>query len=297
MVGWLGEEGFGVGEVGPGFELGGDGGLEFEALLGDGVVEGEAPGVEHEAAGVCGGFGGFAVDDIAEEGGAFVVEVDADLMGAAGVEVAEDEGGVGGGVGGEDLVVGDGGFAAWGIDDGHFLAVDGVSADVGEDGVGWGFGDSVGDAEVEFFHGASGELCGEGLVGGVGFGDDEAAGGVFVEAVDDAGSFDAADAGELAAAVVEEGVDEGAIGVSGGGVDDDAGVFVEDEEVFVFEEDVEGDVLGGGDVWDGFGEGDGDVVAGFDGVAWFCGVAVDEDELVADEGLDAGAREFCETGG
>jgi len=38
----------------------------------------------------------FCVDGIAEDGGADVLEVDADLMGAAGVEVAEDEGGFGG---------------------------------------------------------------------------------------------------------------------------------------------------------------------------------------------------------
>lgn len=226
------------------------------------------------------------------------MEVDADLVGASGVEVAEDEGGDGGWVGGEDAVVGDGGFACGRGDDGHFLAVDGVAADVGEDGVFFGFRDAEGDGEVEFFHGGSlGELADEGLVSGVGFGDDEAAGGVFVEAVDDAGSFDAADSGEFSVAVEEEGVDEGAIGVAGGGVDDHAVGFVDDDDVVIFVEDFEGDVLLWGIEGDGFGEGDGDAVAGFEGVAGFCGVAVEEDVLVADEGLDARAGEVGEAGG
>ncbi len=245
----------------------------MEFLLGDGVVEGELPGVEEEAWGGVGVF--FSVDGVAEDGGAEVVEVDADLVGAAGVEVAEDEGGFGGGVCGADFVIGDGCFAAGRIYDGHFLAVDGVAADVGEDGSGGWVGYAIGDGEVEFLHGgAFGELGGEGLVSGIGFCDDEAAGGVFVEAVDDAGSFDAADAGELAFAVVEECVDEGAVVVSGGGVDDHAVLFVEDEEVRVFVEDVEGDFLGGCDVWDGFRDDDGDDVASFYGVARFGGFVV-----------------------
>ncbi len=285
--------------VGPEEEFPGDGCLEFDGFSGGRVFEREFPCVEHEAVREGGGGGGFfAVDGVCDDGCALVVEVDADLVGAAGVEVAEDEGGAGGGVGVEDLVVGDGGFAAGWVDDGHFLAVDGVAADVGEDGVFGRGGDAAGDGEVEFFHGfALGELGDEGLVGGVGFGDDEAAGGVFVEAVDDAGAFDAADAGELALAVVEESVDEGAVGVSGAGVDDHAVGFVEDDDVFVFVEDVEGDVLGCVFEGDGFGDDDGDFVAGFDGVAWFGGVAVEGDELLADERLDAGAREFGELGG
>lgn len=51
----------------------------------DGVVEAEAPGVEHEA----GGWSGLAlrlgVDRVAEEGAADVFHVDADLVGAASV--------------------------------------------------------------------------------------------------------------------------------------------------------------------------------------------------------------------
>lgn len=61
-------------------------------------------------------------------------EVDADLVGASGVKGALDEAGSVT-VLGDDFVVGDGCFACAGVKDGHLLAVDGVSSDVGEDGV------------------------------------------------------------------------------------------------------------------------------------------------------------------
>ena len=161
-------------------------------------------------------------------------EVDADLVGAAGVEGAFDEAGVVFSAG-EDFVVGDGRFAGAGIDDGHLLTVDGVTADVGEDGVfllGWRAG---GDGVVNLGGGfAFGELSEQGLHGAVGLGDDDAAGGVLVEAMDDAGALDAVDAGELAVAVMQQGVDEGAVGVAIGGMDDHAVGFVEDDEVSVF---------------------------------------------------------------
>ncbi len=260
------------------------------------MVEGQLPGVEEEARG--GEFVFFPVDRIAQDGGAEVVEVDADLVGAAGVEVAEDEGGFGGVIGGEGLVIGDGGFASRGIYDGHFLAVYRVTADMGEDGVFFLSGDAVGDGEVELFHGGSlGKLGGEGLVGDVGFRDDEAAGGVLVEAVDDAGALDAADAGELAFAMVEEGVDEGAVGVAGRGVDDNAMLLVEHEDVVVFVKDIERDVLRRGDVGDGLGKSEGDGVAGFHGIAGLRGLAVEEDMLFSDQRLDAGSREIRELGG
>ena len=63
----------------------------MQPLAGDGVIQREPPGVEHQATGLLGGFTGFAVDGIADEWGAFMMEVDADLVGAPGVEVAEDQ--------------------------------------------------------------------------------------------------------------------------------------------------------------------------------------------------------------
>ena len=281
----------------PGGVFLGDGGLVGEALGGGGVGEAEAPGVEHEAGGGAGLALGLGIDGIAEEGAADVFHVDTDLVGAAGVEDAENEGGVGIGIGGEGVVVGDGGAAGAGIDDGHFLAVDGMTAEVGEDGaVGLG-GDALGDGEVEFGSLAFGELCGEGLLGAIGFGGDDAAGGVLVEAVDDAGALDAADAGELPGAVVEEGVDKGAVGVACGRVHDEADGFVEDNEFVVLEEDVKGDVLGEGLGGFWFGNLDGDGVALGDVLFGAGGGAVEENVAGFQEGLDARPGEVGEVGG
>ena len=92
------------------------------------MVEGEFPGVEHEARGLDFLFGGMAVDGVAEDGtGEAVFHVDADLMGAAGEEAALDEGAVF--VDGEAFPLGDGFFAGAVVEDGHAFAVDGVAAD------------------------------------------------------------------------------------------------------------------------------------------------------------------------
>ena len=132
---------------------------------------------------------------------------------------------------------------------------------MGEDGAAVGRGDALGDREVELFHGPPGELLAQRLVGGVVFRDDQAAGGVLVEAVDDARAFDPADAGKLAFAVVEQGVDQRAVGITRGGVDDDAGFLVEDDQVLVFEQDAQRDVLRLGQVGDGFRDGNAEDVA------------------------------------
>src|SRR5690606_3405607 len=67
-----------------------------------------------------------------------------------------------------------------------------------------------------------GELRRESLMSEVGLGGDQYAGGPAVEAVDDSGPQDAADPGELAVAMVQQGVDQGATRVAGSGVDDQA---------------------------------------------------------------------------
>ena len=236
-------------------KLGWEGGGVENFLVAGGVAESQLAGVEHEAVGIGAFFTRFAVDGVTEDGCADVFEVNANLVGAAGVEGAFDEAGAVALLG-EDFVVGDGGFAGAGVDDGHLLAIDGMAADVGEDGVGVFEGGLGGDGVVDFGGGfAFGKLGEEGLHGAVGFGDDDAAGGVFVETVHDAGTFDAVDAGELVSAMMEEGVDEGAIGIASGGVDDHAVGFVENDEVLVFVEDVERDVLG--DELEGNGLGNG----------------------------------------
>jgi hypothetical protein len=57
--------------------------------------------------------------------------------------------------------------------------------------------------------------------------------------------------GELGA-VVEQGVDQGAVLVAGSGVNGETGGFVEVDEMGILEEHIEGDALGQ-QVWEGFG--------------------------------------------
>ncbi len=88
-----------------------------------------------------------------------------------------------------------------------------------------------------------GELAGETFVGDVGLGDDEQPRRVLVDAVDDAGAGDAADARQAAVAMVEERVDQRAVEIARGGMDDQPGRLVDDEEMLVLIGDDEGDIL------------------------------------------------------
>ncbi len=97
-------------------------------------------------------------------------------------------------------------------------------------------------------------------------GDDEEAGGALVETVHDAGPLDAADPGKARAAVGDESVDERAGGVSGGGVHDEMGRLVDDDEVLVLVDDVKVDLLGRWRGGRGFGHADLELVAWFDPV-------------------------------
>lgn len=173
---------------------------------------------------------------------------------------------------GEDFVVGDCSFAAWRIYDGHFLPIYGVAPDMGEYGIGGFYGDAMGDGKVEFFHGfALCKLGGEALVGFVRFCDDKTAGGIFIEAVDNAGALYAANTGEFSPAVVKEGVYESAVRIAGGGVDDDSVGFVQDDDFGILMEYIEGNVLREGDIGCGFGYDDGGEVVGFYRVTGFGG--------------------------
>ncbi len=74
------------------------------------------------------------------------------------------------------------------------------------------------------------------------FGDDDHAGGVLIQAMNDARPAFAAYALDLRA-VVHDGIDQSAAGVTGGGVYHHACRFVEREKIVVFIEDVKGDGL------------------------------------------------------
>ncbi len=246
---------------------------------------------------------GCSVEVVADDGVAEGLHVDADLMGAAGLDadLDEGEGAVGGGEALEDVDVGDGGadaFAAEGSAGGHAGATDEVTGDGEVDGGVIFCNVAVDEGEIGFGDLAGGEHLAELAVGTVVFGDEDEAAGLLVEAVDDAGAEVSADLGELGE-VVEEGVDEGAAvagvfvvdcGGAGSGVDHHAGGLVDDGKVLVFEEDVEGDVFGEGVEGRGAGGAfDLDGLAAEEFLLGLGGVAVDADLAGFDEELDASA--------
>src|SRR3546814_4853291 len=81
-----------------------------------------------------------------------------------------------------------------------------------------------------------GKLCGEMAVGGVVLGRDHDAARLLVEAVDDTGSPDAANAGQAVAAMMDQRIDQCSGPVAGARVDDKAGGLDDDDDVARSEE-------------------------------------------------------------
>ena len=108
------------------------------------------------------------------------------------------------------------------------------------------------------------------------------------------GRATAADAGEFGAAVEQQRVDQRAAFRAGGGVDDEAGWLVDDDEVLVLEHHVERDVLGLGQGADGGRERDG-VGGGCDHLGAGVGdrLAVERDAALLDQDAQARPGHAC----
>ncbi len=121
-------------------------------------------------------------------------------------------------------------------------------------------------------------------------GDDEAAAGFLVEPVDDARSRHAADAAQRAFAMMQQRVDERVFLVAGGGMHDESGGFVDDEQRFVLEQNIERNFfrlrLGGL----GFRPMDFNFFAGVRMMRGLDGLAVDADVAFFDQALQRAAR-------
>lgn len=261
-----------------------DGGFETHFVTGAWMAKGELPGVQHLARVIAGAFA--AVELVAQDGMAEVMEMHPDLVGPAAVQGAFDE---------TDLVAGTKnaifGFrgAALAARDAHPLAMDGMPRDGFVDDARSLAQDSGDEREINFRHCSRGELAGEIAVSRVVFRDDESAAGFLVQTMNDSGPFLSSDAGKIVA-VREECVYQGMGLMSRARVHDDAGRLVEDEEIVVLEKDVEVylfrlrfDLL---EFWfpqlhD---------VAGADQIAWPGSFAIEADESFADQRLKPGAR-------
>src|SRR5690606_34375323 len=130
------------------------------------------------------------------------------------------------------------------------------------------------------------------------FGNDEQPARVLVEAMHDAGALLAADAREARPAMGDQRINKRSFFISRGGMDDESGGLVDDDQLVVLEDDIEGNVLA-------FGPGglrhrhvQLDAIAGFDPV---CGVSyrlrVHADFALKKELLQARAAEFARVRG
>ena len=155
-----------------------------------------------------------------------------------------------------------------------------------------GVGHAPADGLVFALQVARGEGGGEAGMGEFGFRDDHDAGRVLVQPVHDAGAALAADAGQALAAMGDEGVDQRAVRIAGGGVDDQAGRLVQHQQIGVLIEYRERQVLA--ERGCGFGCRGAKLVggAGLHGFRDIGGdVAVASQQAFQDHALDAGARD------
>ncbi len=125
---------------------------------------------------------------------------------------------------------------------GHPLAVDRMPCDGGRDHAGRGARFPPHHREVNFLRGAFRELARQCGVGRVVFGQEDAAARVLVQPVHHARPRRGS-SGREPAGVVQHGVDQGAGAIPHGGVHDQPRRFVQAEEILVFVEDFERDVL------------------------------------------------------
>ena len=174
---------------------------------------------------------------------------------------------------------------------GHPFAMRGVTRDCGADVPFVARQFTAENGEVDFFHVAPGELSRKPDVRFVILGYDEAATGFFIESVNDAGTRHAADAAELAFAMMEQGVDERVFFITRCRMHDDASGFVQHEQRLIFVNDFEGNIfrLGCGGL--GFWDLNTHNFACARRVRGFRGFAVDRDMAFLDQPLNRAPRQ------
>ena len=211
--------------------------------------------MKHQAGNL--GAPGAAVDGIAADRMADVLHVHANLMGAAGENVHIHQRHAAAGC--EHRPFGDG-FAAFGIDR-HLLAVLFAAGNGGLNAAVLLSEGAVHQRAVVLFHQAVQQLLAQRQLGGVILGDQQQAGGILVQPVDDARAQLAADASQ-AVQMMQQGVDQRAVLIAGGGMHHHAAGLHHHSQVAVLVEDGEGNVLCLGNGWSGRGHRQADGLAG-----------------------------------
>ena len=185
------------------------------------------------------------IDVVAHQGVTGMGEMDPDLVGAAGFELAGEEGGDGLAVPAIEnlprLPMGDG--LAPALANRHLLAGMGVTIDRRINGPMPAVGRSPGEGQIAPSQCAGapmvGKLRAERLMRGVVLRGHHQSRRILVEPMYDAGAAHAADAGQTGAAMGDQGVDQCSGLVARGGVHDKSLRLVDDDEVLVLVDDVE----------------------------------------------------------
>ena len=165
-----------------------------------------------------------------------------------------------------------------------------MSAQSDVDDIGVEVHGAVHNGKISFFGVAMFELMGQTPMGGIGFGHDDDAGGVAVQAMNDTGTEGVIDMGERIT-VIDKTIDKGAAGIAARRVNDKIRLFVDDQNLIVLVENIEGDRLGR-DFGDGrWREDHVNAVAGVELITGFGGAAINSDGLFLDESLNGGAGE------
>ena len=261
------------------------------------MIDGQFPRVEHQASRLRGLSLWLRVDRVADEWRTLVFHVHTDLMSPSRMKVAQDECGAVRGIAEKHLVVSDRGAACGRRNDGHLLSIARIASNVGENGFARGHRRLLRDAEVDFIVGAIRKLLGEVMMRVVIFRHNQTAGGVFIESMHDAWSLDSADPRKLAFAVVEQGIDQGAIVIAHGGVHDHAWFFIDDDHVVILEKNLQRNFLGDRLRRHSLGDQHRDAITELDGISRLNSLVVAQNEFLADQFLNPRAREIAKTTG
>ena len=134
-------------------------------------------------------------------------------------------------------------------------------------------------------------------MGKVIFGNGQQAGGVFVDAVDNAGAQFAVDTGQVFPQRVEQAVDQGVVLMAGSGVDNKPLGLIDHNHILVFVDDIQchfhrADIHGFG-----LRNGNGDGITGIQFVIFLAGLAVAQDTALVQKLLGSAAGQLRDTAG
>jgi hypothetical protein len=182
--------------------------------------------------------GASAVDPIADQRVAAMGEMDPDLVGPTRGETAFDKR-CRGLERALDSIASDRRFPPCRGDNRHFFSVYRAAANVARDLADGRRRYAPDESGVCAIDSSGSEVTGQSLMRGLGLGNDHQPARILIEAVNDSRAADPADAGQGAAAMAQQGVDEGAVRVSRSGMDNHARRLVDNDQMFILEADIE----------------------------------------------------------